>query len=84
LLSLVINTIAKDKQIEDGWRGFARPVSSRNLANDVDDHVVDALVQAVNDRNADLSHRYYSLKARWVSIQISEISSAVSSALARA
>ena len=66
LLSLVINTIAKDKQIEDGWRGFARPVSSRNLANDVDDNVVDALVQAVNDRNADLSHRYYSLKAGWM------------------
>jgi len=66
LLSLVINTIAKDKQIEDGWRGFSRPVSSRNLANDVDDVVVDALVQAVNDRNADLSHRYYSLKAGWM------------------
>jgi len=66
LLSLVINTIAKDKQIEDGWRGFARPVSSRNLANDVDDNVVDALVKAVNDRNADLSHRYYALKAGWM------------------
>ena len=39
LLSLVINTIVKDKQIEDGWRGFDRPVSSRNLANDVDDNV---------------------------------------------
>ena len=61
-----MNTIAKDKQIEDGWRGLARPVSSRNLANDVDDNVVDALVQAVNDRNVDLSHRYYSLKAGWM------------------
>ena len=66
LLSLVINTIAKDKQIEDGWRGFARPVSSRNLANDVDDNVVDALVNAVDERNADLSHRYYSMKAGWM------------------
>ena len=66
LLSLVINTIAKDKQIEDGWRGFARPVSSRNLANDVDDNVVEALVEAVNGRNADLSHRYYALKAGWM------------------
>jgi oligoendopeptidase F len=66
LLSLVINTIAKDKQIEDGWRGFARPVSSRNLANDVDDNVVDALVKAVNSRNENLSHRYYTLKARWM------------------
>ena len=66
LLSLVINTITKDKQIEDGWRGFDRPVSSRNLANDVDDNVVDALVEAVNGRNEDLSHRYYTLKAGWM------------------
>ena len=28
--------------------GFDRSVSSRNLANDVDDNVVDALVEAVN------------------------------------
>ena len=66
LLSLIINTIAKDKEVEDRWRGFKRPVASRNLANDVDDNVVDALVRAVNDRNVDLSHRYYSLKARWM------------------
>ena len=66
LLSLVLNTIAKDKEIEDRWRGFKRPVASRNLANDVDDGVVDALVAAVHDRNADLAHRYYQLKAGWM------------------
>jgi len=69
LLSLTLNTIAKDKQIEDGWRGFARPVASRNLANDVDDVVVDALVEAVNGRNADLTHRYYQLKADWMGVK---------------
>ena len=66
LLSLVLNTIAKDKEIDDRWRGFKRPVASRNLANDVDDAVVDALVDAVHDRNADLTHRYYSMKAAWM------------------
>ena len=66
LLSLVLNTIAKDKEVEDRWRGFARPVASRNLDNDVDDQTVDALVAAVDDRNADLSHRYYRLKAGWM------------------
>ena len=66
LLSLVLNTIAKDKGVEDRWRGFARPVASRNLDNDVDDQTVDALVAAVDDRNADLSHRYYRLKAGWM------------------
>ena len=29
LLSLVLNTIAKDKEVEDRWRGFKRPVASR-------------------------------------------------------
>ena len=66
LLSLVLNTIAKDKEVEDRWRGFARPVASRNLDNDVDDQTVDALVAAVDDHNADLSHRYYRLKAGWM------------------
>ena len=66
LLSLVLNTIAKDKEVEDRWRGFARPVDSRNLDNDVDDDTVDALVGAVDSRNADLAHRYYRLKAGWM------------------
>ena len=66
LLSLTLNTIAKDKQIEDGWRGFKRPVEPRNLANDVDDAVVDTLVLAVNQRNSNLTHRYYQLKAKWM------------------
>ncbi|MGC6454007.1 MAG: M3 family oligoendopeptidase [Candidatus Puniceispirillaceae bacterium] len=66
LLSLVLNTIAKDKEVEDRWRGFDRPVAARNLDNDVDDEVVDALVSAVDSRNADLSHRYYRLKAGWM------------------
>src|SRR5712692_10607739 len=45
--ALVTNTLAKDKEIEDRWRGFKRPISSRNLSNFVEDEVVDALVEAV-------------------------------------
>jgi oligoendopeptidase F len=37
LFTLITNTLAKDKQIESDWRGFARPISSRNLANHVED-----------------------------------------------
>ena len=44
LFALITNTLAKDKQIEDGWRRFPRPISSRNLANQVEDEVVDALI----------------------------------------
>ncbi len=68
LFSLVTNTLAKDKQIEDSWRGFDRPVSSRNLHNRVEDEVVDALVGAVTESFPRLSHRYYGLKARWLGL----------------
>jgi len=64
--ALITNTLAKDKEIEDKWRKFARPVSSRNLANFVEDEVVEALVTAVRAAFPDLAHRYYRLKARWL------------------
>jgi oligoendopeptidase F len=64
--ALITNTLAKDKEIEDRWRGFARPISSRNLANFVEDGVVDALIAAVREAYPRLSHRYYRLKARWL------------------
>jgi len=63
--SLITNTLAKDKEIEDKWRHFARPESSRNLANQVEDEVVDALNQAVQAAYPTLSHRYYAMKAKW-------------------
>jgi len=65
LLALITNTLAKDKDIEDRWRGYARPVSERNLSNQVEDEVVDALVSSVRDQYKNLSHRYYALKAKW-------------------
>ena len=69
IFALITNTLAKDKEIEDGWRGYARPVSSRNLENFVEDEVVEALVQAVCDAYPRLSHRYYGLKARWFGME---------------
>jgi oligoendopeptidase F len=64
-LTQITNTLAKDKEIEDRWRKFKRPVSSRNLMNRVEDDVVDALVAAVRSNYANLAHRYYRLKAGW-------------------
>ncbi len=66
LMTLIFNTIAKDKSVDDKWRQFKRPVSSRNLANDVEDDVVDALAQTVTARMPDLTHRYYAIKAKWM------------------
>ena len=63
--TFITNTLAKDKEIDDKWRSFARPVSSRNLSNLVEDEVVDALVGAVRDAYPRLSHRYYQMKAGW-------------------
>jgi oligoendopeptidase F len=66
LFSLITNTLAKSKSIGDNWRHFARPISSRNLANQVEDEVVDALIAAVRDAYPRLSHRYYAMKAKWL------------------
>jgi oligoendopeptidase F len=68
IFALITNTLAKDKEIEDRWRGFKRPISSRNLANFVEDEVVDALIGAVRDAFPTLSHRYYRLKAKWFGV----------------
>jgi len=67
--ALITNTLAKDKEIEDRWRRFARPISSRNLSNFVEDDVVDALIAAVRDSYPRLAHRYYKLKAGWFGVE---------------
>jgi oligoendopeptidase F len=63
--ALVTNTLAKDKEISDRWRGFADVADSRHLANRVEREVVDALVGSVRSAYPRLSHRYYQLKAGW-------------------
>jgi oligoendopeptidase F len=68
LFSLITNTLAKDKEIEDTWRHHVRPTSSRNRSNMVEDEVVDALVTAVRGSYPRLSHRYYQMKAKWLGL----------------
>ena len=65
LFTHIINTLAKDKEISDRWRGFKDVAASRHLANRVEPEVVDALVEAVRGAYPRLSHRYYALKAKW-------------------
>ncbi len=69
LFALITNTLAKDKEIEDRWRKFPHPISSRNLGNFVEDEVVDALISAVRSAFPALSHRYYRLKAKWFGVE---------------
>jgi oligoendopeptidase F len=63
--ALMTNTLAKDKEIADRWRGFADIADDRHLSNRVEREVVDALVAAVRAAYPRLSHRYYALKAKW-------------------
>jgi oligoendopeptidase F len=69
LFALITNTLAKDKAIEDQWRKYPRPISSRNLDNLVEDEVVEALIGAVRAAYPRLSHRYYALKAKWFGVK---------------
>ncbi|MHC2467909.1 M3 family oligoendopeptidase [Bradyrhizobium embrapense] len=63
--ALITNTLAKDKEISDRWRGFQDIADSRHLNNRVEREVVDALVASVRAAYPKLSHRYYALKAGW-------------------
>ncbi|MEL6288469.1 MAG: M3 family oligoendopeptidase [Pseudomonadota bacterium] len=69
LFTLITNTLAKDKEISDRWRGFDDVAASRHLANRVEAPVVDALVAAVRDKYGALSHRYYAMKAKWLGME---------------
>ncbi len=66
LFTLITNTLAKDKEISDRWRGFGDVADSRHLANRVEGSVVDALVDAVRKKYPQIPHRYYALKAKWM------------------
>ena len=63
VFSMILNVISRDRFIEDNKRGFKNIVSSRNLDNDVEDEVVNALVHTVDKAMPKLTHRYYKWKA---------------------
>lgn len=69
VFTLITNTLAKDKEISDRWRGFEDVADSRHLANRIERPVVDALVGAVEKSFPNISHRYYKMKARWLGME---------------
>ncbi len=66
LFTLITNTLAKDKDISDRWRGFKDIADARHLSNRVEPEVVAALVESVRNNYPKLSHRYYRMKAKWL------------------
>ncbi len=67
------NTLAKEKEIEDRWRGMETPQMGRHLSNHVEPEVVEALRNAVVAAYPRLSHRYYKLKAKWLGLETMEV-----------
>ena len=59
----IFNTILADKASDDHMRHYPTWIAERNLANEVDDQMVEALVEAVTGRY-DVVARYYRLKRR--------------------
>ena len=73
LFARIHNTLTKEKEIEDRWRGMPTAQSSRHLSNHVEPKVVEALRDAVVEAYPRLSHRYYTLKAKWMGLEKMEV-----------
>ncbi|SNS47382.1 oligoendopeptidase F [Tropicimonas sediminicola] len=73
LFARVHNTLAKEKEIEDRWRGMPTPQTGRHLSNQVEPEVVEALRNAVVNAYPQLSHRYYDLKRKWLGLNALEV-----------
>ena len=73
LFARVHNTLAKEKEIEDRWRGMPTPQTGRHLSNQVEPEVVEALRNAVVVAYPKLSHRYYELKRGWLGLDVMEV-----------
>ncbi len=68
ILGQIYQTMARDWRAENiDLRSYARPISARNLVNDLPDEVVDTLIEVCKS-NADVFQRYFKLKAKWLGV----------------
>ncbi len=63
LMARTLNVLIGAKGTEDAERGYASPMSSRNIGNQIDDSTVEALHEAVASAGAKQGQRYYRLLA---------------------
>jgi oligoendopeptidase F len=61
-LAFIFNTLVQDKAVDDRLRNYGAPMDARNLANEIADSSVDALLSACVEHYP-LVARYYRLKA---------------------
>lgn len=64
IFAFITNILAKNKDIDDNWRGFKNPISSRNLSNFIEDEIVEGLIKKVKENYQEISHKYYQKKAK--------------------
>ncbi len=64
-----LNVTLGAKAVEDRERGYASPMSARNIANRVDDATVEALHDVVADVGATQCRRYYRLLAKLLGME---------------
>jgi len=65
--AFIYNTLIHDKAVDDRLRNYPTWLTSRNLANQVSDESVQALVEAVKSRY-DIPQRWYRLKAQMLGL----------------
>ncbi len=66
ILGQMYQAIVRDYRNENlDLRGFANPISVRNLDNDIPDEVVDTLLE-VAEQNTGLFQRFFKIKAKWL------------------
>jgi oligoendopeptidase F len=68
VLGQIYRHVARDWASEQlSLRGYAQPISVRNLGNDIPDAIVDTLLKVCR-KNAALYQRYFRLKAGWLGL----------------
>lgn len=66
--STIINSIAKDKSVMDQYRKYQKSIAARNIANFIEDEVVETLISSVSNKYSSISHRYYKIKAKLLNL----------------
>lgn len=69
ILGQMYQTLIRDWSSENiELRNYVKPISARNLVNDLPDEVVDILLD-VSEKNADIFQRYFKLKAKLLGLE---------------
>ena len=64
IMARTINVTLGAKGVEDSERGYAGPMTARNIGNRIDDATVEALHVAVEEVGAEQCRRYYALVSK--------------------